>query len=331
MEGATTEESRPTESPELLRAKRGRKAHRTLVTKQIKQLEDLLDSEQPGISDVTVLRNSLLELRNKLESFDEMIQYSLDEEHYIKDLEECAERKRSIDKAVLDAEGVLNSKSETHKSPNSPTHSCCSHALNTGYKLPQLKLPTFEGNILEFRSFFEQFTAAIDGRDLSEVIKLQLLLGCLRGSIRKSVSGYKIEARSYKLVIEYLKTLFDNPPKVIETLILKLVKLNSPSYTYSSLHNFKSEVQFSIQSLKTEGIAGDCKSCSVILGTILTQKLPDVLKDKLNWHHPRESWTLELLESFLGQALAVLEAEGHHLESGGEKSPKRRHNPASQG
>ena len=273
QESLTIEGQMATETPEIIRAKKGRKGHRALVTRQIKQLEELLLLEQPNTSDITVLNNSLLELKTKLEGFDEVIQYALDEDAYLKDLEECADRKRTIDKAVLEAQKFLNVKSESNRS-HSPTHSCCSNQLNSGYKLPQLKLPNFEGNILEFRSFWEQFTAAVDGRDLSDIIKLQLLLGCLRGSIRKSVSGYKIEGRSYQLVVNYLKDLFDNPPKIVESLILRLLKLQSPSYTYSSLHSFKSELQFLTQSLKSEGIVNDCKSCSVILGTILTQKLP---------------------------------------------------------
>ena len=322
QESLTIEGQMATETPEIIRAKKGRKGHRALVTRQIKQLEELLLLEQPNTSDITVLNNSLLELKTKLEGFDEVIQYALDEDAYLKDLEECADRKRTIDKAVLEAQNFLNVKSESNRS-HSPTHSCCSNQLNSGYKLPQLKLPNFEGNILEFRSFWEQFTAAVDGRDLSDIIKLQLLLGCLRGSIRKSVSGYKIEGRSYQLVVNYLKDLFDNPPKIVESLILRLLKLQSPSYTYSSLHSFKSELQFLTQSLKSEGIVNDCNSCSIILGTILTQKLPSNLKDRLNWHHPRESWTLELLDSSLGQALAVLEAEGHHLTSEGDRAPKQ--------
>ena len=231
------------ENPTFANAKKERKIKRAFATKRVEQLSTLLNNDSPDVPDVTVQLNTLTEIRNRLYSLDEIIQQTLDDDSCLTDYEESVRRREIIDKIILKAQQFLHKDKHSINSCSHSQHSTCSGSP-AGFKLPQLKLPTFEGDILEFRAFWDQFSAAVDNKDLDDVVKLQLLLNCLKGSIKKSVSGYRLDAKSYSLVVEYLKKLFLNPPKVIETLIMRLVKLPTPTYTYTGLHSFKGEIQF---------------------------------------------------------------------------------------
>ena len=60
-----------------------------------------------------------------------------------------------------------------------------------GVKLPKLEVPTFNGNILHWRSFWEQFSISVHGRsNLSAAEKLVYLQQALKGSpARSTIEG----------------------------------------------------------------------------------------------------------------------------------------------
>ena len=57
-----------------------------------------------------------------------------------------------------------------------------------GVRLPKLEVPTFDGDILHWQSFWEQFCVAIHGRDISDTQKLVYLQHSLKdGSAQASI------------------------------------------------------------------------------------------------------------------------------------------------
>ena len=93
----------------------------------------------------------------------------------------------------------------SHKS-DSPTTSLD----RKGVKLPKLDVPTFDGNILHCRSFWEQFVH--DRPSLSGPEKLVYLQQSLKnGSAKSAIEGFSRSGDYYAEAIECLKSRYDRP------------------------------------------------------------------------------------------------------------------------
>ncbi|XP_003366689.1 conserved hypothetical protein, partial [Trichinella spiralis] len=63
---------------------------------------------------------------------------------------------------------------------------------------PIPKLPTFDGDILQFKAFWDQFNAAVHRReDLEDVTKFVHLRSCLTGAALHAISGVTTAAENY--------------------------------------------------------------------------------------------------------------------------------------
>lgn len=82
-----------------------------------------------------------------------------------------------------------------------------------GVKLPKLSVPTFDGNIINWRSFWEQFTISVHDRSkLSDSEKLTYLRHALKdGSGRQVVEGLSGSGEQYKEAVDCLQKRYDRP------------------------------------------------------------------------------------------------------------------------
>ena len=83
----------------------------------------------------------------------------------------------------------------------------------SGINLPRIEIPTFDGNILNWRLFWEQFQAAVhDKEHLGEIDKLTYLRDALRdGPAKNVIQGLTQSAESYQEAIKCLKERYDRP------------------------------------------------------------------------------------------------------------------------
>ena len=82
-----------------------------------------------------------------------------------------------------------------------------------GLKVPKLEAPTFDGDILNWTHFWEQFSISIDQQtSLSDAEKFVYLQQSLRGGAAKSViQGLSGAGEHYGKAIECLKSQYDRP------------------------------------------------------------------------------------------------------------------------
>ena len=82
-----------------------------------------------------------------------------------------------------------------------------------GVNLPQIEIPTFDGSILNWRLFWEQFQATVhDKPQLGEVDKLMCSRDALKDGPAKSVvQGLTQTVESYQEAIRCLKDCYDRP------------------------------------------------------------------------------------------------------------------------
>ncbi|KRX57147.1 hypothetical protein T09_10010 [Trichinella sp. T9] len=88
---------------------------------------------------------------------------------------------------------------------------------------PIPKLPTFDGEILQFKAFWDQFSAAVHRReDLEDVTKFVHLRSCLAGAALHAISGVTTAVENYPAVVQLLHDRFYRVSDILDAHILKI-------------------------------------------------------------------------------------------------------------
>ena len=84
---------------------------------------------------------------------------------------------------------------------------------NGGLKLPKLDVPTFDGSVIHWRAFWEQFQISVhDQKSLSYSEKLVYLKHALKdGAARQVVKGLSRSGDQYAVAIACLQGRYDRP------------------------------------------------------------------------------------------------------------------------
>ena len=86
-------------------------------------------------------------------------------------------------------------------------------------KLPKLDVPTFDGNILHWKQFWEQFCVSVHNRNtLTDAEKLVYLQHALKaGSAKSTIEGLSRSGEHYVEVVGCLKTRYHRPRLIHQT------------------------------------------------------------------------------------------------------------------
>ena len=126
----------------------------------------------------------------------------------------------------------------------------------TGVKLPKLDVPTFDGNIIHWKQFWDQFTVAVHSKtSLSNAEKTVHLQHAIKdGSARNAIEGLSHSGDNYEEAVECLKSRYDRPRLIQRTHVQLIV--NTPPLKEGSgkeLRRLHDNVQQHACALKTLG------------------------------------------------------------------------------
>ena len=125
-----------------------------------------------------------------------------------------------------------------------------------GVKLPKIDVPTFYGDLLMWKSYWEQFSVAVDTRaDMSDAEKLVYLRHSVKdGSARQVIEGLTRTGDNYGEAVECLKTRYDRPRIIHQTHVRKIVDI--PTLKHGSgkeLRHLHDTAQQHVRALKSMG------------------------------------------------------------------------------
>ena len=169
----------------------------------------------------------------------------------------------------------------------------------TDVKLPKLSLPKFSGDVLQWQSFWDQFTAVVDSSDIPDISKFSYLRSLLEGEAKQSIQGLSLTSQHYQSARQILTDRFCRKERIIFTHIQTL--LNMPVMNkclVSNLWKLNDDLQSHTRSLEALGICGT--QYGVILTPLILSRLPQDVR--LEWsregegHESDLSYLLEFLE-----------------------------------
>lgn len=127
----------------------------------------------------------------------------------------------------------------------------------TGFKLPKLDVPVFDGNIIHWKLFWDQFTTAAvhSKKTLSNAEKNVYLQHAIKdGSARNVNEGLSHSGDNYEETVECLKSRYDRPHLIQRTHVQPI--LDTPPIKDGSgkeLRRLHDVVQQHLRALKTLG------------------------------------------------------------------------------
>lgn len=155
-----------------------RGSSRGWLTRATKALEELTQKE--GVTEIE-LANSLAEFHVRLNNVDDIqaqIEMDIDDSIVEENIEEAFLYRQKQCAVKNKAEHLLQKLREEKDIDYdrcSSNHSKNVHSSFGLARLPKLEMQTFSGNYLDFTSFYDKFSAIVDGSDLPAVTKFTYL------------------------------------------------------------------------------------------------------------------------------------------------------------
>ena len=200
--------------------------------------------------------------------------------------------------------------------------------------LPKLNLPSFSGDLLDWRPFWSQYKAAVHDSPLPEVQKLTQLISCLRGPALEAVKGLQVTGDNYQTVVDLLKRRYGDPCSLIGLYATRLV--TAPPVNEGDGKAFRKTIDAFCTSLREMRLLIDevreadpsVETHDLILGPLLLMKLPG--SSRIEWSRRKSDPALRFsLPSLLEFAHSEVEALDALRDDSGRRGHSSAPKPAS--
>lgn len=152
--------------------------------------------------------------------------------------------------------------------------------LSTLHRLPELKIPTFDGTRENYRRFIEVFSTFIDDNDsLSEYHKFYLLRKSLQGIAADAIADIPFESSKYKTALARLEERFNDKVETMHYLVSKLLSTTaSPCTNAADVQRLCDDVRLFISLLENIGSVEDIFNAIVV--HVVLSSLNNHFRDK---------------------------------------------------
>ena len=290
---------KPDPKPERRKKLSQRRGHRAYVTKITKEVSNCCAKVDPNEIDRARLAGYQASLQAKLDTLalldDEIIELISDDDELEKDIVRSSEIQCEIQGSLKHIELKLQ--------PAVPKPESAGEAVtdNSSFaKHPKLNIQSFNGNPLEFQSFWDCFSASVDKTSLKKVIKFTYLKSYLTGPARAAIDGISLVEANYDEAVQILHDRFGNKQLLISTNIGKLINLPvvNGNDGVAKLREMYNKIEFCVRNLKTLEVSKD-QYASVLVSLVMS-KIPEDIRLVITRVMPlNEEWdTDEFLEVF---------------------------------
>ena len=174
---------------------RSRAACRGWVTRECKNLATTLEDPELNVVKLSAAMDEFDKRLTNLDDVQSRYELSLENEDAIlndittaADFRDSARKVRTLaTEKFKELSGDSGNKFAAHVSSFSMTD----------VKLPKLNLPVFNGDVLQWQSFWDQFVAAVDSTDLPDVSKFSYLRASLEGEPKAAIQGLSLTSAHY--------------------------------------------------------------------------------------------------------------------------------------
>ncbi|XP_052699402.1 uncharacterized protein LOC128176925 [Crassostrea angulata] len=322
-----------------------RSGQRSAVTRLLKKLEESF-LEENNTEDIETIVSTLKEKQEILRNLDDRILEDTVEEDVEKEILEADEYKFDIESKIkkikkhllvqgstlnatassyqyLDRNENLQIEKNAHSTHDFSQNSCvqqtvtslnlnpnsnsgATHSANS-HKLPKLNLPIFEGNLLEWQTFWDCYNTSIHGNNsLSDVEKFSYLRSLLCGEALRVISGFSLTNTNYRQAIDVLFERYGQNHKIVNAHIQALINIQLPKSNPDCLRIFYDKMECCIRGL--ESLGTDETTYGTILTPMIYNKLPADIRKNITRDKGDDNWDLNSLRRAIKKELCVQDA-----------------------
>ena len=174
-------------------------------------------------------------------------------------------------------------------------------SVQQSIKLPKLELPKFGGDVLQFQTFWQQFTACIDSQeDVPDITKFNYLIGLLMGAAKSTLDGLPVTADNYSVAKEIIKKRFGRRDLLIFAHIQTLLTLPIASKAEELTVSYDKLVA-NVRALKSMEITSD--NYGVVLTPIIVSRLSAEIREEWSRGSEGHEADLDHLMGFLDKEI----------------------------
>nr|XP_033200338.1 uncharacterized protein LOC117162611 [Bombus vancouverensis nearcticus] len=239
-------------------------------TRLSKKLDEIEQSGCPR-------ENELIQIKNRLETYETELRaiqneiVSIDEEEIERGLE-IADEYEKLELRVITQLSNLRLIT-TSQSTNDES---AAGRESASLKLSVIRIPTFDGTLENWQSFYDSFSSTIDQNEqLTPVQKFYHLRSALTGRAARSIQSLAITESNYAIAVDVLKEKFDCHRQIcMRHLDLLLDYPKIVKETPEAIDDFLETFKINIQALEN---LGDPITSDTVLLKLLTSKLPPAI------------------------------------------------------
>ena len=319
-----------------------RAGHRSVVSRILRRYDERKDSEGDlDTEELETILHSLTEKLDVLKELDGKILEQTQEDDVERELIDADEYNFNLDPKVRKIRKHLQAKTSTlsasaksftavhattqphqqagsahdvsHNSQvpdfrSSSIQSTTSNSSNATHKLPKLNLPTFNGNILDWNSFWDSFDTAVHSNtSLSEVQKFNYLKSLLEGEASYTIAGFSLTHANYNNAVELLHERFGQEHMIVQSYIQAILELPAPKNTLASMKSYYDRTESYIRGLESLGHTQE--SYGSVLVPVILNKMPGEIRKNLTREHGSTNWMLSALRKAILKELTILQSE----------------------
>ena len=188
-------------------------------------LNFVVGSEKHKVN-LTGLKMSYLSSIEKIQQQNEKILESLKSEDFEEELFENLKQESDYNKTLAKIDLYLNKKPSVISAVENLSLSSSSNINENKVKLPKLELCKFNGDIIEWRGFWDQFKSTVhENENISPIEKFSYLRSLLEEKAFSAISGLTLSSENYNQAIEILKSRYGNEQVLISAYMQKFVDI----------------------------------------------------------------------------------------------------------
>jgi len=183
-----------------------RTALRSVMTKRMNEFRKTIEEDSP-ISEILLCKEKLESVWKQLNEVSVIVGESLEVEDIPQDIED----RMKYEEYIVTARTQMKTLEGRGQSGE---EGCIGRGYNA--KLPKLKMPEFDGDVLTWLGFWEIYSENVHNNNtLTDTEKFSYLRTLIKGKATAVISGFQLSASNYKFAIELLQKRYGCRNKII--------------------------------------------------------------------------------------------------------------------
>ncbi|XP_003382158.1 putative integrase core domain protein [Trichinella spiralis] len=285
-------------------------------------LRELLD-------DVMAFHDKTLEMQLQLEAALTGEERDQEAKHWVALSERTQIAHREARARIRQMEGSLSDCSAS----SNDLGPCSDSKTDVKERLPELKMPVFSGEVLEFPAFWDRFQGCVHNRtDLDDASKFSYLLSSLSGEALAAVEGMPSSSANYSHAMELLQERFGRTDVIVREHVKAIWNAKPCSDSGASIQALVDEINRHLRCLTALGknpSTGEMTANEAFL-PLLTEKFPEEIRLAWDVHVQSVSGTKGDLPEFLNFAQVRAAAKCAAAASSGGRGLVKQDDPKQQ-